>query len=157
VWEDVSPAVLGIAGAFAARRGLDAEEIKAEAGLYFCEALDRYRRLGGRGRSPFRAYARFYVHKQLLEAAERKARKARILPVGAADMNLIPQKDRPGVAPILAGLGADALTVCRLLFDMVDQPRRGLRGRLAQALAGLGWGAARVAESFEEVANALRG
>jgi hypothetical protein len=153
VYEDVRDDVTRVAGAFARSRGLDFDEVRQEAGLAFVEAYGRYQTRGGKARGTFGRYAVFYVRKRLLTNARTQARRERLLGV-RLPMAELPPTRQDGLKAVFEGLGHDARTVVDLALGADGRPRS-VRAFVRRRLADMGWAAARVAESFEEVRRAL--
>jgi DNA-directed RNA polymerase specialized sigma24 family protein len=144
VYDDLRPAIERICRRFAARRRLDPDELIAEGNLHFTRAYRRHRR--ARDPRPFDRYAKFFVHKQLLEGARLAARRERSLP--RVPLEDGPHKPKFDLGLFLADLGHDACVVVNLLAET------GCRGRRALWLR-LGWPRDRFDKSLREIKEAM--
>ena len=168
---DIQKALTSKARWFARKFGGEAEEVYAEASALFVAACQKW----DEGRGPVGKWVRFYVSKELMESAETKMRRHRLLPRTSNDVlhALTVEDPEPFVpAELNSRLDEDAAMDVRLVLEtpkammrMLRTRRRqirsaepeeiGVRTVLRSYLQDLGWGLNRIRSTFGRIACAL--
>lgn len=158
-WGKLEPVVRGTVGAFVRRYGGRFDDLLADASVYYMRAFESYT-----GDVNLEAHLRRWVWYGLFDEYRTRVRRSVAhREVGGEVLDTL--VDTMHCLDWTEGLSEDAATAVRLVLDAPadllamakgkgDQPRN-WRSSLRDYLGRLGWTAARITESFEEIRDAL--
>lgn len=161
-YRDVEKMIHQVAHKFARRYGGDHEELVSIAHEGFVLAYNSH----DPATSNFTTWVYWQMWYAMMNSRRADARHL-AQPAGDAAVDWVAPEGGFDLDAFIEGLGNDAVTVLRLVFETpaevaaVAEAKGGhalnLRSTIREYLRGLGWTAARIAESFEEIGDALRG